>query len=138
MVKTEKIKIQTNGNCQIVDITTETAEAIRDCGLKDGTVTVFVSGSTAGVTTVEYEPGLVADLESLFERLATQGKEYQHDLRWGDGNGHAHVRASLLGASLVVPFANRSLMLGTWQQVVVIDFDNRPRVREIVLQIVGE
>ena len=138
MVKTKRVQIQTSGNCQIVDITPQMAEAIRDCGLRDGTVTVFVSGSTAGVTTVEYEPGLVADLEALFERLAPQGISYDHDRRWGDGNGHAHVRASLLGASLVIPFTRGTLMLGTWQQVVVIDFDNRPRAREIILQIVGE
>jgi len=103
-----------------------------------GTVTAFITGSTAGVTTVEYEPGLIDDLDKLFERIAPKKIPYGHDARWGDGNGHAHVRASLLGSSLVVPFNSKRMMLGTWQQIIVIDFDNRPRNRTVVLQIMGE
>ena len=138
MVTSERIRVQTGGNCEIVDITDQVSHAVKKSGLRAGTVTVFVSGSTAGVTTVEYEPGLIADLQTAFERLAPQGLDYQHNNRWGDGNGHSHVRASLLGSSMVVPFAEGRPMLGTWQQVVVIDFDNRPRTREVVLQIMGE
>ena len=138
MVSSKKIRLQTRGNCEIADITSEVSQAVMESGLNAGTVTVFVSGSTAGVTTVEYEPGLIADLQAAFERLVPRGIGYQHDRRWGDGNGYAHVRASLLGASLVLPFADGRPMLGTWQQVVVIDFDNRPRAREIILQVTGE
>jgi len=111
---------------------------VQETGLSAGTVTIFITGSTAGVTTVEYESGLVADLQVLFERVAPQGIDYRHNLRWGDGNGHSHIRASLLGASLVVPFAEKSLMLGTWQQIVVVDFDIRSRTRTVVMQIMGE
>lgn len=138
MVVTREFTLSSRGNCDIMDVTHHVAQAVRESGVVNGTVTVFISGSTAGVTTVEYESGLVADLEALFERLAPRGIDYRHDLRWGDGNGHAHVRASLLGASLVVPISGGSLTLGTWQQVVVIDFDNRPRRRTVVLQIMGE
>ncbi len=133
-----RLPLQTKGHTDIVDITPQVQGAVVESGLRSGTVTIFVSGSTAGVTTVEYESGLVADLQAAFERLAPEGLEYRHDLRWGDGNGYAHVRASLLGASLVVPVAEGRLLLGTWQQIVVIDFDNRPRRREVVLHIMGE
>ena len=138
MVVTKRIGLKTKGNGQILDITGQVAQEVTDSGLKDGTVTVFVSGSTGGVTTVEYESGLLSDLQDLFDRLAPSHIHYQHNLRWGDGNGHAHVRASLLGPSLTVPFVDRRLTLGTWQQIVFIDFDNRPRSRELVLQLVGE
>ncbi|MCL0076511.1 secondary thiamine-phosphate synthase enzyme YjbQ [Dehalococcoidia bacterium] len=138
MVTSERIRVQTGGNCEIVDITDQVSHAVKKSGLRAGTVTVFVSGSTAGVTTVEYEPGLIADLQTAFERLFPQGLDYQHNSRWGDGNGHSHVRASLLGSSMMVPFAEGRPVLGTWQQVVLIDFDNRPRTREVILQIVGE
>ncbi|MBT9163720.1 MAG: hypothetical protein DDT24_00640 [Chloroflexi bacterium] len=138
MVTPQRIRVQTRGHCDVVDITDQVCRAVKESGLRAGTVTIFVSGSTAGVTTVEYEPGLIADLQTAFERLAPQGLDYQHNNRWGDGNGHSHVRASLLGASMMVPFAEGRPMLGTWQQVVVIDFDNRPRTREIILQIMGE
>jgi secondary thiamine-phosphate synthase enzyme len=113
-------------------------ERISEAGLKRGTVTVFVQGSTAALTTVEYEPGLISDLRGLFERLAPGDAQYQHDQRWHDGNGHSHLRASLLGPSLTIPFADGFMTLGTWQQIVVLDFDNRPRHREIVVQIMGE
>lgn len=138
MVTSERIRVQTGGNCEIVDITDQVSHAVKKSGLRAGTVTVFVSGSTAGITTVEYEPGLIADLQTAFERLFPQGLDYQHNNRWGDGNGHSHVRASLLGSSMMVPFAEGRPMLGTWQQVVLIDFDNRPRTREVILQIMGE
>lgn len=136
--KTEKISLSTKGFTDIHDITPQVRTALKKVGLQDGTVTVFVSGSTAGVTTIEYEPGLLKDLPAAFEKLAPMNIRYHHDDTWGDGNGYAHVRAALLGASLVVPFEYGNLLLGTWQQIVLIDFDNRPRRREIVLQFVGE
>lgn len=138
MVITEKINLQTKGNSDVIDITPDVAQVVTRTDMANGTVTVFIAGSTAGVTTIEYEPGLVADLQSLWERIAPQGITYQHDRRWHDGNGHSHIRASLLGASLVVPFQNKKLILGTWQQIIVIDFDNRARSRQVILQIMGE
>lgn len=138
MVVTKKIRVQTVGDGQVIDITPQVARAVAEEKVKAGTVTVFVSGSTAGVTTIEHEPGLIGDIQSLLERLIPSRAEYQHNQRWGDYNGHAHLRASLLGPSLVVPFAQSALLLGTWQQIVLMDFDNRPRTREIVLQIMGE
>ena len=138
MISSETIRISSNGDGEIIDITAEVSRVIRESGSKSGSITVFVAGSTAGVTTIEYESGLIADLKAAFQRLVPKGTQYEHDKRWGDGNGYSHVRASLLGASLVIPFANGRPMLGTWQQVVVIDFDNRPRTREVILQIMGE
>jgi secondary thiamine-phosphate synthase enzyme len=138
MVVTRRIGLKTQGNGHILDITRQVAQEVADSDLKDGTVTVFVSGSTGGVTTVEYESGLLSDLQDLFDRLVPTTIHYQHNLRWGDGNGHAHVRASLLGPSLTVPFVDKRLTLGTWQQVIFIDFDNRPRSRDLVLQLMGE
>ena len=138
MIITRRIGLKTRGDCHIIDITRQVAQEVADSGLKDGTVTVFVTGSTGGVTTVEYESGLLSDLRDLFDRLAPSNIPYQHNLRWGDGNGHAHVRASLVGPSLTVPFVDQKLTLGTWQQIVFIDFDNRPRSRELVLQLMGE
>ena len=138
MVVTKKISLSTKGECDIVDITPQVAEQLSQSGIDNGTVTIFVAGSTAGVTTIEFEPGLVSDLQELWQRIAPKGLTYNHDRRWGDGNGYAHVRASLLGASLVVPFSAKRLSLGTWQQIVLVDFDNRPRSREVVLQITGD
>lgn len=138
MIVTRRIGLKTKGDCHIIDITRQVAQEVAGSGLKDGTVTVFVTGSTGGVTTVEYESGLISDLRDLFDRLAPSNISYQHDLRWGDGNGHSHVRASLVGPSLTVPFVDQKLTLGTWQQIVFIDFDNRPRSRELVLQLMGE
>jgi secondary thiamine-phosphate synthase enzyme len=138
MVVTKKISLSTRGECDIIDISPQIAEQLSQSGINNGTVTVFVAGSTAGVTTIEFEPGLVSDLQELWQRIAPKEITYNHDRRWGDGNGHAHVRASLLGASLVVPFSNKRLSLGTWQQIVLVDFDNRPRSREIVLHIMGD
>lgn len=138
MVITGQITIETRGNGDMRDITAGVAGQVAKACIKSGTVTVFVAGSTAGVTTIEYESGLESDFTALWDRIATRNLPYQHDSRWGDGNGYAHVRASLLGPSLVVPFRAKKLMLGTWQQIVVVDFDNRPRRREIILQIMGE
>lgn len=138
MVVTRKISFQSKGHGDITDITPQVAQQVSEAGVNSGTVTLFVTGSTAGITTIEYEPGLVSDFQEMWARNAPENITYQHDLRWGDGNGYSHVRASLLGASLVIPFHDRRLTLGTWQQIIVVDFDNRPRSRQIVLQIMGE
>ena len=138
MVVTKRISLQTKGECDIVDITPQVEAQIAQAEVSNGTVTVFVAGSTAGVSTIEYEPGLIADLQDMWERNVPKNITYDHDRRWGDGNGHSHVRASLLGASLVVPFHGKKLTLGTWQQIVLVDFDNRPRSRQVILQIMGE
>ena len=138
MVVTKKIDLQTKGECDIIDITPQVERQVAETNISSGTVTVFVAGSTAGITTIEYEPGLVADFQRVWERVAPKNTHYDHDRRWGDGNGYSHVRASLLGPSLLIPFADRRLTLGTWQQIVVVDFDNRPRSRQVVVQIMGE
>ncbi|HEX8598117.1 MAG TPA: secondary thiamine-phosphate synthase enzyme YjbQ [Chloroflexia bacterium] len=138
MVVTRKISTNTRGDGHTVDITVEVEKAVREAGVDSGVVTLFVIGSTAGLTTIEFEPGAVADLGRVFEKLAPRDAEYQHELRWHDDNGHSHVRAALLGPSLSVPFVSGKLVLGTWQQVVLVDFDTRPRKREVVAQIMGE
>jgi secondary thiamine-phosphate synthase enzyme len=136
-IVTEHIKVATSGNSEVINITDHVAGLLRKHHLKEGTATVFVVGSTASITTTEFEPGLRKDIPEMLERIAPSGKGYHHDDTWGDGNGHAHVRASFLGPSLVVPFENSELLLGTWQQIVLIDFDNRARNREIVIQFMG-
>jgi len=138
MVITKNISLQTKGECDIIDITSPVQQQLSEAGVNDGTVTVFITGSTAGVTTIENEPGLISDFKEMWERVVPKTIEYKHDRAWGEGNGYSHVRASLLGASLAVPFNNKRLSLGTWQQLVVVDFDNRPRSRQILLQIMGE
>jgi secondary thiamine-phosphate synthase enzyme len=138
MITTGKISLNTNGECDIINITPQVERQVADSGISNGSVTVFVAGSTAGLTTIEYEPGLVSDFQDLWQRITPQNISYAHDRRWGDGNGYSHVRASLLGGSLVVPVSEKRLTLGTWQQIVLVDFDNRPRSRQIVLQISGE
>jgi secondary thiamine-phosphate synthase enzyme len=138
MVVTKRISLQTRGNCDIIDITPQVEHEVAVAKLNSGMVTVFVAGSTAGVTTIEYESGLLADFKNMWERVVPRNIPYEHDSRWGDGNGFSHVRSSLLGPSLVVPFSDRKLVLGTWQQIVFVDFDNRSRSRQIVLQIMGE
>jgi secondary thiamine-phosphate synthase enzyme len=139
IVKTETLEIATKGNCDIVDITGDVQRAIANAGFNDGTVTVFNVGSTAGITTIEYEPGLVHhDINAAFEKIAPQNGRYEHEETWHDDNGHAHVRATLLGPSLVVPFCDQQLTLGTWQQICLIDFDTRARRRKVVCQIIGE
>lgn len=137
-VKTKTLSFQTKGNDDMVDITPKVQDALSSWGLSSGIVTVFVPGSTASVTTIEYEPGLVKDFPRAMEKLAPKEAHYDHDARWGDGNGHSHVRASTVGPGLVVPFENGRLMLGTWQQIVFIDFDNRPRARNVIVQAMGE
>jgi len=138
MVVSKSIELHTSGNCDIQDITAQVNQEVARSGVKGGIVTVFVPGSTGGVTTIEFESGLVSDLRQMFDRIIPTNIAYKHDLRWGDGNGYAHVRASLLGPSLTVPIVNGSLTLGTWQQIVFVDFDNRPRSRRLIVQIVGE
>jgi len=139
MVKTEQIQVQTKGNCHVVDITERVGEALARSHLRAGVITLFNVGSTAGLTTVEYEPGLVNhDLKAAFERVAPERASYVHEQTWHDDNGHSHVRASLLGPSLSVPFTQGRLTLGTWQQIVLVDFDTRPRNRSLACQIMGE
>ena len=138
MVITKNISLKTKGECDIVDITSLVQQQLSETEAKDGTVTVFITGSTAGVTTIENEPGLISDFKEMWERVVPKNIEYRHDRAWGEGNGYSHVRASLLGASLGVPFNDKKLSLGTWQQLVVVDFDNRPRSRQVLLQIIGE
>lgn len=133
-----RIGVQTHGNNDTQDVTPMVARAVEESGLRDGIVTLFVPGSTGGLTTIEFESGAVADFDGLLERVAPGGIEYRHNLRWGDGNGHSHVRAALIGPSLTIPFQEGRLTLGTWQQIIFIDFDTRPRRREIVVQILGE
>ena len=137
-VETQILEISTNGDCDVLDITKSVQKAVADSSLSSGTVTVFVPGSTASVTTIEYESGVVSDLKEMFSKIIPEESFYAHNARWGDGNGHSHIRASLLGPSLSIPFQSSSLITGTWQQVILVDFDNRPRKREIILQIVGE
>ena len=137
-VRTVKQNVSTRGNGHVIDVTREVTGAARSSGIANGTVTVFVTGSTAGITTLEFEPGLVHDLTAAFERLYPQAMEYRHHERWGDDNGHSHVRASMLGPSLVVPLVEGELTLGAWQQIVLVDFDDRPRRREVTIQIVGD
>jgi secondary thiamine-phosphate synthase enzyme len=138
MVITKSIRLSTNGNCDIRDITNDVREQVKSSGLTSGTVTVFVPGSTGGLTTIEYEPGLIADLPELLEKLVPSGVSYQHDRTWHDGNGHAHLRSALIGPDITIPFVAGKLTLGTWQQVIFLDFDNRRRDRELVVQIMGE
>jgi secondary thiamine-phosphate synthase enzyme len=138
MVVTESISLSSRGNGDIIDITPQVEQQLVGAGVSSGTVTLFVAGSTAGVTTIEFEPGLIADFKEMWQRLLPQNITYAHDRAWGDGNGHSHVRASLLGASLVIPFNSKQLVLGTWQQIVLVDFDNRPRSRRVVMQVMGE
>jgi len=138
MVVTKRISLQSKGHCDIIDITPQVEQQLAETEISNGTVTLFVSGSTAGISTIEFESGLLSDFQGMWERNVPKDIPYKHDRAWGDGNGYSHVRASLLGASLVIPFDDRRLALGTWQQVVLVDFDNRPRSRQIVVQIMGE
>ncbi len=137
-VKTLTLQLNTRGNGDIQDLTERVAEALTGTGIQDGTLTLFCPSSTSALTTIEYESGCVSDLRRLFEEILPSNREYAHNARWGDGNGHSHIRASLLGASLTVPFIKQRLTLGTWQQIIYVDFDVRPRQREIVLQVMGE
>ncbi len=138
MIVSANVSVESRGFADIIDITDKVELEVAAAKVRNGLVTVFVKGSTAGVSTMEFEPGLVADLQRAFEKLAPSNVPYNHDQRWGDGNGFSHVRATMMGPSLAVPIQNGRLSLGTWQQIIVVDFDNRPRRREILLQIVGE
>ena len=134
----EEIIKSSNGNCDIINITDDVIETLRKFEVKDGLCTIFSIGSTAGITTIEYEPGLIKDLPKLLEKIIPSGVRYHHDDTWGDGNGHAHLRSALFKTSLSVPFVNGDLTLGTWQQIILVDFDNRKRTRRIVVQFIGE
>jgi secondary thiamine-phosphate synthase enzyme len=137
-VITKTIRVKTKGEDDIIDITNQASKIIENSEIKNGIVTIFVSGSTAALTTIEYEPGLLSDFPKMLERVAPKNIDYGHDQRWHDGNGHSHVKASLLGPSLSIPFSNRSLMLGTWQQIVLLELDTRSRERNLILQILGD
>jgi secondary thiamine-phosphate synthase enzyme len=132
------ISLSTRGNSDVCEITDQVAQLVNASGLRQGIVTIFCPSSTSGITTIEYEPGCVADLRRMFEELIPSDRPYQHDQTWGDANGFSHMRAALLKASLTIPFVNGNLTLGTWQQIIYVDFDHRPRQRELVVQIMGE
>jgi len=138
MIYTKDICFSTKGFSDIVDITPLVTEAVEESGIADGIITAFVIGSTAGITTVEYEPGLVEDLQRVIEHLVPTEGAYAHNQTWGDGNGFSHIRSALLGPDCTIPVRDGKLLLGTWQQIVVIDFDNRPRQRKVALQVVGD
>jgi len=137
-VKTTSISLRTQGNADIHDITNQIASAVSKSGLTVGTATIFCPSSTSALTTIEYESGALSDLRRLFNEIIPADSEYAHNERWHDGNGHSHVRAALLGPSITIPFVKSELTLGTWQQVIYMDFDNRPRQRELVVQLIGE
>ena len=137
-IVTDRVAVSTRGDADIKDLTEDVQALVAKHGFREGQALVFVPGSTAGLTTIEYEDGLLEDLPAAFERLAPREMPYRHELAYHDGNGHSHVRASLLGPSVTVPFSRGRLLCGTWQQIVLVDFDNRPRRREIVVQLTGE
>jgi secondary thiamine-phosphate synthase enzyme len=138
MVKTLALALDTQGHADCHDLTEQLSRAVSESGLRSGAVTVFCPSSTSALTTIEYETGAIADLQRLFDQILPANLEYAHNSRWGDGNGHSHIRAALLGPSLTVPFVDGILTLGTWQQVIHVDFDVRPRRRELILQLIGE
>jgi secondary thiamine-phosphate synthase enzyme len=137
-VITKTAQIETRGENDLINITGQTSKALQESKLQDGIVTVFISGSTAAITTIEYEPGLKQDFPRMLSRIVPTNIEYQHDNTWHDGNGHSHIKASLIGPSMTIPFKDGNLMLGTWQQIVLLETDTRPRQRKIILQIIGE
>jgi len=137
-VSTSTISLSTKGNADILDITGQVTRCIAESGLMNGIVTLFCPSSTSALTTIEYESGCLSDLRRLFDEILPVDRGYAHDARWGDGNGFSHARAALLGASLSVPFTNSRPLLGTWQQIIYVDFDNKPRRRELVVQMIGE
>lgn len=137
-VKTYKATTASQGFCDIIDITDTIDAKLNESGLTNGNITVFINGATASVTSIEYESGAVEDLKDTIEKLVPQNNNYKHNLRWNDGNGFSHVRASLLGPSITIPFKDQELLTGTWQQIILIDFDNKPRTREYIIQIIGE
>lgn len=136
-IQTKTIEVSTKGDTDIHDLTPAIRSLLHDSGMKEGQVTVFVPGATAGISVVEYEPGLLQDIPAMLEKIAPSGDVYQHNETWHDGNGHSHLRATLIKPSLTIPFVNQTMTLGTWQQVILLDFDNRPRQREVVVQLIG-
>ncbi|MBN1146237.1 MAG: YjbQ family protein [Anaerolineales bacterium] len=137
-VKTLSIQLSTRGNADMLDISDQVRQKVSESGLSDGIVTIFCPSSTSGLTTIEYESGCLSDLKRLFDQLAPPEQHYAHNARWGDGNGHSHLRAALLKSFFTVPFVNGRLTLGAWQQIIYVDFDNRPRRRDLVVQVMGE
>jgi len=138
MVITKEIHLRTQGHTDIQDITGQVSGIVRESGLQSGTATIFCPGSTGGLSTIEYESGVVADLQQVLDEIVPPDRDYRHHLRWGDDNGSAHIRAALIGPSLSVPFMDGKLTLGTWQQIVFLDFDTRSRSRRLVVQVIGE
>jgi len=134
----EKIMLRTQGNPDLLNITEQVAAILKSSGLKKGSLIVFVVGSTAAITTFEYEPGLILDMRDLYNKLIPKDQHYHHDETWGDANGFSHLRSALQGPSLTIPFEDGKLILGTWQQIVLAEFDNRPRQRQIIIQVMGE
>lgn len=137
-VITSSIQLSTHGNADMIDITDQVRQRVTESALSDGIVTIFCPSATSALTTIEYESGCLSDLKRLFDEIVPPNQHYAHNARWGDGNGHSHVRAALLKASLIVPFVSSRLTLGTWQQIIYVDFDNRSRRRELVVQVMGE
>lgn len=137
-VESLSITLSTKGNADIIDITGDVDRVIKQSSITNGTVTVFCPSSTSGLTSIEYESGCISDLKRLFDEIVDPARDYAHNARWGDGNGHSHVRAAMLGASFTVPFIDNRLTLGTWQQIIYVDFDNRPRKRNLVVLLNGE
>lgn len=137
-VKTYNFNVGTKGFTDIVDITSEVQKIVLESEIENGNALTFVPGATAGITTIEYEPGLLQDYPEFFEKLIPSNKKYHHDETWNDGNGFSHIRASLQGSSFTVPFTQGQLLLGTWQQIILVDFDNRNRSRKIIVQVIGE
>lgn len=138
IIRTEIIECSTRGNTDIIDLTPDITRILAESGLQEGNLTVFAPGATAGISTIEYEPGLLEDIPRVLERLIPTTDRYQHNETWHDGNGHSHVRATMIGPSMTIPFVDGSMTLGTWQQVILLDFDNRPRSRRLVVQLIGE
>jgi len=134
----EKLNLNTKGNPDLINITAELSRLLESAKMKKGNLTAFVVGSTAGLLTFEYEPGLIEDIREFYERMIPEARHYYHDDTWGDANGYSHLRASLTGPSLTIPFENGRLLLGTWQQVVLAEFDHQPRQRQIIVQLIGE
>jgi len=137
-VSSKSFQVKTSGYCDIIDITDKVHEAIVESGIENGIATVFIAGSTAGITTLEYEQGAIADLKRAIGQLVPENDDYQHNQKWHDGNGFSHIRSALLKTSLTVPFSQSKLLLGSWQQIVLLDFDNRSRNRKVIVQVLGE
>jgi secondary thiamine-phosphate synthase enzyme len=137
-VITHTLQIETQGNADVVDISRQVTDAVLESGMANGIITVFCPSATSALTTIEYESGVINDLRRLFDEIIDPERHYEHNARWGDGNGHSHVRAAILGPSLTIPFVERKLTLGTWQQIIFIDFDNRARRRSLIAQVLGE